>query len=448
MLDANDRWLLTCAADGELTRRQQYQLRRLLAGSAEARALLARLRADAELLRALPVAGPAPDLAPAILDAITARGLMPGRRPESLGGLVAAWAGLAAAAVVLLGLGIASFLYFSIALHKPAGEPVAQLPRDGGSPVPPVQPAPSADLPEPAPDRPRVSVAHTVGEGDAARPQPPRPPGITATKPGAHPAQAVVPAERARQDTVLTGPSEMFEIDQVNLALPVVLPLHALDTADTRGRLLAELHRSSQFRLELPCRSPARAVERVQAACNRLQVRLFVDAAAQERLRMTHLSGSFAMYLENVLPEELAALLEQIGRADREVSARKPLEGQFDRLVLVQLTARDRRELVALMGTDPSQPGGTAAAGPLGTDVRQPLAELTARQVGEALAGQGRPSRANASQAVARAPEYAGLLLACNAARPAVVAAPVLQFLQTRKAPRAGSMRILLVLRG
>src|SRR4051794_28704387 len=54
--------LLTAAVDGVITPRQERQLTRLLADSAEARDVYAKLRADSRRLRGLPKAAPPADL--------------------------------------------------------------------------------------------------------------------------------------------------------------------------------------------------------------------------------------------------------------------------------------------------------------------------------------------------------------------------------------------------
>src|SRR5579871_2127300 len=68
MLPDNVLELLTAAVDGELTPRQERHLRRLLDGSADARAVFTRLRGDSLRVRNLPKAVPPAGLTTQIIN--------------------------------------------------------------------------------------------------------------------------------------------------------------------------------------------------------------------------------------------------------------------------------------------------------------------------------------------------------------------------------------------
>src|SRR5437867_3651895 len=111
MLSEQVRQLLTAYVDGELTNRQRKAVLRLLRRSPEARALLGKLRQDAERLRALPRPHLGGDFTARVLRAVHQEQSRR-RRETAARAAFPAWAGLAAAAAVLLAVGTGSFLYF------------------------------------------------------------------------------------------------------------------------------------------------------------------------------------------------------------------------------------------------------------------------------------------------------------------------------------------------
>jgi hypothetical protein len=250
-----------------------------------------------------------------------------------------------------------------------------------------------------------------------------------------------------KEETVLTDRMEMFKIDRVDLALPVTLKVHSLGQDTPRRQLLAELARDQHFRLELPCRNGTRAFERLQGAFQAQATALVIEQTAQGRLKLPQLPTNYVVYLDNVLPDELLQLLQAASAEDKKIAGKKPLEGQFDRLVLTRMTPADHKELATLIGVDPTQPP-PAPAGPLGTDPRQPLSDLTAKQVADALAGQGGKPRPEPGKPAARPAERSALVLAYNPVRPHPGSAEIKRFLEGRKPPRPGTLRVLLVLRG
>jgi hypothetical protein len=445
MLPDRYRALLTAYVDGELTPRQRRHAERLLRQSGEARELLRRLQEDARALRELPPVRPPADLAEAVLRGIAERRLGPARRraarpvpayPE--------WAGLAAAAAVLLILGVASYFYFAHAFQRDTAAPLASH---------------HPEAPQLAPE-----VKHTDDSAVARRQEgdrkPPKDEGAH-EPPGPAPAPAVVkaPAEKdggrkpapgpqgpPKPDAVLTDRNmEMFKLDEVQVALPVTLSVRDLEQDATRRKLLDELGKDSAFRLELPCRDGTRAFERLQAVCKARHVGLHIDATAQARLKQPKWRTNYVVYLEGLTPDEWARLLRQLAQEDAK-GAHKPTDRQFDGLVLTRLTPRDHKELADLMGLDPTRTS-PKPAGPLGTDLHKPLSEQTAEQVAKALAGQG-GARPQPGKPAAKAPEHLALVLAYNPVRPRPGSPEVKRFLDSRKPTKPGTVQVLLVLRG
>ncbi len=444
MLPDRYRELLTAYVDGELTPRQRRHAERLLRQSEEARELLRRLQEDARALRELPPVRPPADLADAVLRGITERRLSPARRRASRPvPAYPEWAGLAAAAAVLLVLGVASYFYFAHAFRNDAAPVVSNHPaapqvapdakHSGDSAVarrqdedkkpPKVEERHEAPRPAPAPP----AVVKGPGENDGPKPAP-------------------QPQEPPKPDAVLTDRNmEMFKLDEVQVALPVTLSVRELEKDATRRKLLDELGKDRAFRLELPCGDGTRALERLQAVCKARHVGLHIDATAQARLKQPKWRTNYVVYLEGLTPEEWAGLLRQLAQEDAK-AARKPPERQFDGLVLTRLTPRDHKELADLMGLDPTRTS-PKPAGPLGTDLHKPLSEQTAEQVAKALAGQG-AARPQPGKPAAKAPEHVALVLAYNPVRPRPGSPEVKRFLDARKPTKPGTIRVLLVLRG
>ena len=157
---------------------------------------------------------------------------------------------------------------------------------------------------------------------------------------------------------------------------------------------------------------------------------------------------NYVVYMENLTPEELAHFVQCVGAEDKKRAAHKPAEGQFNRLVLTRMTAEHHKELSTLMGVDPTASESTPK-GPLGTDLRKPLSDLTALQVGQTLAGQGSTPRPEAGKPAVKPPAHLALVLAYNPVRPYPGSVEIKRFLETRRAPfKPGTVRVLLVLRG
>jgi hypothetical protein len=239
---------------------------------------------------------------------------------------------------------------------------------------------------------------------------------------------------------------EQLVITQVDGSwLPVVFKLADISRAPGRDRALAQLHKDSAFRLELPCHNGTRAVERLQTVLRKQQARLLMDPKAQERLGQPRIVTSFALYLEDISAEQLLGLLTELSVEDARIATRRPSEGQLDSLVMRRLGPPDHKELAALFGVDPTRPA-PKSTGLRPSDPTQPLSDLTAQQVERSLAGQGGPPRPQAGKAPAQAGRTVLL-----APYPATLAhggtADMRHYLETRKPARPGTISVLLVFR-
>ena len=437
MLSPEDLELLTAHVDGELTRRQRRHVNRLLDHSAEARELLGRLEADARRLRQLPVLQAPSDFAAAVLDRIAQRRRTPYVRPsrrsaEPVPFSPGLW--LAAAAAVLLLIGAGSFLMHTGGDQADGPDRLVKAGKEK-------RPASRPDLNERTPVEP--DGADQEGASPAVPPVVPAPkdqgvPPVAPSLPGRDKPPIGDAPERDR--TVLTSPKNDFagKLEQIDLDLPEVLALHDLDQGPAAQKLTAELRNRPAHRVELLARDATRGFERLRAALLAHRVQLHFDPAVVARLKKPLWKTDYAVFVENVQPEQLAGVLRATGVADRDAGAKKPGEMRFEGpLVVKDLAALDRKELTGLLGLDPvaTRPARPAR---LEVDIRQQLPDLTASQVANALDGKGVPRPGPA-------PEIAGYvtLLAGPRSRPAELK----RFLESRKPAHPGTVQVFLVVR-
>jgi hypothetical protein len=241
----------------------------------------------------------------------------------------------------------------------------------------------------------------------------------------------------------------MFQLSKVSDVLPIVLKVRELDRETVRKNLIAELRKDTDFRLELPCPNGSRALQRVRNAAKTMQLDLVIEKGAREWLKL-QAPGSYAVYIEDLTPEELARFLQRVGAEDAKLVARKnkkPVEAQFDWLVLTRMTPQNHKELSTLLGVDPTTTK-PSEKGSSGVDPRKPLSDTTARQVGQSLAGQGGTPRPEAGKPTAKPSRRVALVLTYNPVRSSPGSDEIKHFLESRKPPRPGTLHVFLVLRG
>jgi hypothetical protein len=441
--------LLTAYVDGELNGRQGQAVERLLARSAEARDLLKQLQEDAGLLRSLPRPRLGEDFSPRVLRAIADRRLQPSRRARlARAPAFPAWAGFAAAAAVLLVVGLSTYVYF-VAANKPGPDrPAVAAQKDSSpaepdpdpDPLPVVQHADQPpdreidpDLPAAPPPAPVVQVPKDQPLGPV--PVPP----------------AETPNKGASSDTELAiqNPTPKMEVfEKVDLHIALSLSLRDLDQEKARQRLRDRVKKENALRLELACLGNGKGFERLQESLKAQGLKLLIDPVARGRLKNPRLKTDYVLYSDDLTPDELTRVLEHLGQGDKAAEAKKRNDGQFGLVVVNQLTPADHAKLSELLGADPTQLQSPKAIAPLGVDIRKPLSESTAEKVAQAAAGQGPPKSAPDKPAPGKAPERLLLVLAYNPVRSKPGSKEVQQFLAGRKDRRAGAVQVLLFLRG
>jgi hypothetical protein len=435
MLAPHDQELLTAYVDGELTARQRRHVARLLRRSGEARVLLRQLQEDARQLRLLPSATLQVDLSGPILETISRRRLQPMRRPPRVAAASVAafpaWTGFAAAAAVLLLVGVGSFLHYSRSFNSSgSGTAKRQENPDKGSVVPPIDNGLAKD--ERNQDLPRAKA----GSQEHSQEEPvPETPGKAKNPDKDNEPLVAPPRTKTNPDLpdapiLASGEKEAagkFEI--VKVALPVLFKLHELDQAEAAGKLRDKLSSASAFRIELLCKDATRAVARLRSAFAAHKVALVIDAAAQARLKKPLWRTDYAVFLENVTAHELASILGRTGKVDRDrtpAGSKKSPEPRFDGPVVVkEMSSWDVRELTDLLGVDPTTNRPKPPARPA-IDISKPLP--TEDEVKAALDGKGvpRPGANNAlvlplSSSKSRSPELRRFLDGRQPLRPATV---------------------------
>lgn len=436
--------LLTAYIDGELNDRQRQAVQRLLAKSAEARALLQQLQGHANVLRSLPRRKLHRDFSQQVLRTIAERRLRVSRRAALTHrpGLPA-WAGLAVAASVLFVVGIGTYFYFAASNQLENVRALAQerentKPRERKNPAP----EPAASVKEdpilPKEVKPRLPEqveppAKVVKE---------KPPVIFGPE---------LPKERSKNDPLdsdfgSASPTPKMEVFEkvANPRLSLVLQLKELEKLAQQERLRDKLKEDSAFLLALGCLESNRGFERLQAAMQAQGIKMVVDAYGQARLSRK-LTTHFLFYSENMTAEELAKILQQLGGDEQKPDAKRT----FDRLVVTHLTPSDRKELSMLLGAEVAHLPPINPSTPLGVDIRKPISAGTADQVIKNLEGKGTPRPEPGKPVVIKPPERLVLVLPYNPVRTSPASSKeVKQFLDSRTERRPGTIQVLLILRG
>jgi hypothetical protein len=440
MLSESDQQLLTAYVDGEISARQSRQLLKLIRRSPEARQLLQQMQENCRTLRRLPRVRSHPALSDSVLQQIQALRLKPRTKsPPVRHPVVRAWAGYGAAAALLLVVAGASFLFFAHSL-QPDTQPAV------------VQNGPAVEGNQPQPHDPTPPIAQSGSAGSdseklpvAPRREEPMDPTPIVQGPPRDDSKPLDP-EKPRDPNVATAPVDLVELKMVDIAAPLIVKLQDVDPSNTKGGVLAEFNKASAFRVEFPCRNGSRSFERFQAACKSQDIGLNVDQTAAERLKHPHYRTNYAIYLDDVTPEELTKLLQQVAGEDKKPDAKKVVDAQFDRIVLVRLGKRDHKELAELLGTDPTV--SATPTGPLRTDVHKAVSDQTGSQIAATLTGQGgAPPRPDGDKPAMKAGEHSALVVPYTPLRPAANSVEVKRYLDTRKAARPGTLQVLLVLR-
>lgn len=384
MLSEAQRLLISAFSADDLPTEKKPLAERLLDRSSEARALFASLQSDADVLHNLPRLSVPPDFVDIVMKRLP--------EPASVTVLVRPqrrWdvAAACAVAAVVFGVGIAAWC--TIQLNQP--EPLVSEPKIRGGPA-------TTDL----------IVGHREKQPSGAPPQPAPTPAVVAATPNPNiaPKPDVVEAPTApgpERRELASPPKSVFEAMQVvPPRLPGAFAVRALDQGDTRPRFQSELARGESHRLDVFCRDSGKAVERLAAILRSRGVAVQIDSVALELIKQKKGRGSYALFCEDLLPAEWAAIFESVAATDRRFEDQKPGEGVFDQLVLMPLGPGDQKDLTGLFGVDLLAPLPRPKPQPV--DPKRPLGESTADQVAQALSKSDQPRPAKTAIVVAVQP--------------------------------------------
>jgi hypothetical protein len=259
------------------------------------------------------------------------------------------WAGFAAAAAVLLAVGVGSYYHFAqSAPDAVPGGPVAQ--NQNPQPAPAPSPGRATD-PDPR-NASRTAVTDVQPKssgqpnGSGATEKLPMPV-VVADKPK----NPAAPGDVVTQETPLPG-MEMF--------LPhVVKPPFSLieDVREIKAdKLRKDFGDEAALRVELPCHDTAKGFRRLQTALKDAGIMLAIDAGAQNRLDKPRLRSNYAFLVEELTAEELARVLARVGSDDKKAAEAKPRpDGQFSKMVVARLSEIDLKELSAVLHVEAGQ---------------------------------------------------------------------------------------------
>lgn len=408
--------LLTAAVDGELTPAQAKAVRRLLAADPAAARLFAQLKADAARLKALPRRQAPAGTARRVMARVAALPATPARKPAR----PAAWVPFAVAASVLVAVAAGSFYFFA----PPAQPHTDDLARH---------------LPAPPPDDPAAKEARGVAVAKAASGGS-TPDGVAVAKVG--PDAEVIPAPRP--DVVAQvpppappEPKDVFTVGEwiaskpltfADVKLPTLVAGTEFDRRDVAAILEREFARDLPHRVDVFSQSPAVALDQLQAAAKAAGVTLFTDALTAERMKLPA-GFTFAVYLENLTPAELAAVF---GRLAKQANAQPNPDAVLGAAHLIPAGPTEQKEVKDLIGVEFAT--AKAAKPAVGPAEPKPISADTLAKVTAAL----------------KKGEKAGVVvtfLPPNFRTGAAKSAEVKQFLEKRGERKPGTVPVLVVIR-
>jgi hypothetical protein len=437
MLAPHHKELLTAYVDGELNARQRRHVARLLHRSREARQLLERLQQDSREIRALPPCTPPRDVSVPVVDAIIRRNLVPlrvRRTPPPVRFPI--WTGFAAAASVLLLVGLGTFLHYSRGPGRSDTGTTAQRPTNHDDNTASTLPAEKNVA-----RSPKENVVQK--ETSSGQPLPPEhdPDSKEFVLPPDDAMEKVGPAKpsprRSSEPVFASGAKESpGQLERVELPLPTLFKLSDLDQSGAARQLRDKLAAPGAYRIELLCKDASKTFGRVRTAFAANKIGLVADPRAQERLKKPLYRNDFAIFAENVTPAQLVRLLARLGIADRTPPAdKKSPEPRFEGTVVVQpWSSWDRSELASLLKANPSPVPPRPAPRAPDVDIHKPLPEVTENEI---LQGKGVPRPTSGDQRA--------IFLSLSGTRSD--SQELKRFVAQRKPLQTGTIQVFMVLR-
>lgn len=361
MIPAEQLQLLTAAVDGELSPAEGVRVRQLLADSAEARELFARLQADSTRLRKLSPVAPPADLYARIMDRlpVATPAPAPAARPFR-SARSRPWLSMAVAASLLLAVTAGSFLFFSRDNGSAPNQTGSETADNGDR----THAKPGASEPSwfevlPRENGPPPSIPHVAEPPTTAVAQVPTP--VRSSEP---PDELPPPRPVAKDGYAFPPLPPLPPLDLIQVRLPFLASVSDLARDDIREKLADELGRDPAIRIDLFTNDPARATELFKSAAKGSGLSIHTDGITAERVKRKQASA-YVVYTESLTPTEVRNLLAKLAAADA-----KQKQRVFDMLHATAAQVVDQKELKDVLGTDPgpwkrTQPGhGTAPTKP------------------------------------------------------------------------------------
>ena len=371
MLPDRDLQLLTAYVDGELSSRQHKLVVRLLEKSPAAGQILQQLQEHAQKIRQLPQKKLESAFAAQVIDAVKHPSVnQPAGRPVVARRRWPTWSRYAVAASVLAVL--AGGLTWLVN-RQPNGPGPNHIAKNGAPRVPQ---APHVD---------HSALVASVVEGvvgEFGRPLPPERPG---TK----------------------------------------LAFEDLAKTQWHEHLVDGMAKQQAVHLDVAVINQRQAVQRLETVLANKGIKVVVDPLANIKLGDQQARTDFVIYAENIRPDELAAMLYELGTDER---ARTSIEA----LTVSNVTDDDHKSLSNLLGIG-SQELAQPSAKPL------PLETFIPKQENKRGGGDSEPVRASATGA----PRIAMVL--ANEGRRGALSSEIQYFLNQRRQLQPGALRVIVV---
>lgn len=333
MLTESEKLLITAAVDGQLPPAEAEAFDRLVMSDPEAARLFRRLKEASARLAALPKRPAPKGLAAAVMARV--RPTTPARRTPARGSLLP----FIIAASLFLAVTTGSFLFFRT---RPTDADHAQqhLPPVGSSVVP--------DVPA---GEPRAVAKGGRGEDGAVKPADAAGAVAKLLPVEVEPVVVQVPKPLTPEEKALFGVGLMVEskpLKQVEPTVPLVLSGLEFGTDESQAKLKKELARDGGFRLNLFSKNTAAAVEHLQAAARTAGVHVFVEGMTAKRIKEP-MALPYAVYLENLTADELAAVLAGLSK---QVNEQPKPEAVLGAAHFVPADVPEQKDLKELLGLD------------------------------------------------------------------------------------------------
>jgi len=409
---------LTAYVDGELSPAETDAVNNLLRDSAEARQALRALQRDQERLRTLCQEQATIDFSVTVVGRI----LRGERTRRSRWHRRSLWPA-AVAASLLVGLGVATFLFVQHRSKTGQPEPIAK------HELPPAKPSGMAANSTPAGPIAPAAVVHELRSKLPTREQ--------WNEAAEQVREALTPVGerlariyRSGQDTLVSA-LDREGLDEggagePGLGSPTILTsqMHAAQIFKTvavskapfffdmkdleASKLVSRLREDSVQHVDLSCHESWRALERLQAACRASGVKLLIDAEVTQRFNQK-LPAPYMVYLENVSPELVAKLLDNLRSIENRAERTKKGDAQFGSVLVLPLDEAGRKRLANSLGVPSSTlvPGKLKKSDPRAkVDPTQPIAKETEKALDKLATGQGRGPRTDPTAVVLVAVPY------------------------------------------